>query len=87
MRCFTGRAGATHRGRNTATHSPWRIDIGKFALSSTQIVEVPALDRCSQNFKIQILRRGAHRFQKGDAMMLHLRDGGRLVPRGVVDAE
>lgn len=64
-----------------------RVDVRKIALALTQIIEVRALHRRLENLEIQILRRRACRLEKSDAMVLHLRDRCRLVPRGVVDAE
>src|SRR6202158_5698564 len=63
----------------------WRVDVGEFALASPQIVEVRALHRRLENFEIEILCGSAHRLEKRDTVVLHLRDRGRLVPRSVID--
>ena len=63
------------------------VDPGEFALTSAQVVEVGALHRRFQNLEIQILGGCARRLEEGDAVVLYLCDGGRFVPRCVVDAE
>src|SRR5450756_1724892 len=64
-----------------------RVHGFEFALPGSQVVEVRAAHWSVEYLEVEVLRRRARRFQKRDAVMPHLLDRRRLIPRRVVHAE